>query len=160
MDEISVRPVGSIRTPFHAPDEAPIQGRFRPDARGEVEVFEEFAAGLADVEGFSHVTLLYYFHRAGEERLTVKPYLDDVERGVFATRHPRRPNHLGLTTVRLLERRENVLVVAGVDMLDGTPLLDIKPYVPAFDPVPDDAKAGWLEGKTGAGRRRAGSSGP
>jgi tRNA-Thr(GGU) m(6)t(6)A37 methyltransferase TsaA len=151
MEKISLRPIGTIRTPFHSPAEAPIQGRFRPDARGEVEVFEEFAAGLADVEGFSHLTLLYYFHRAAEQRLTVKPYLDEAEHGVFATRHPRRPNHLGLTTVRLRERRGNVLVVSGVDMLDGTPLLDVKPYVPAFDRKPDDVKYGWLEGKIGPG---------
>lgn len=156
MDEISVRPIGVVRTPYRSLDEAPIQGRFRPEAQGEIHVFEEFAAGLADVDGFSHLTLLYYFHQAREERLTVKPYLDDVTRGVFATRHPQRPNHLGLTTVRLLERRENVLVVAGVDMLDGTPLVDVKPYVPAFDREPDDVKAGWLEGKTGPGGGRPG----
>jgi tRNA-Thr(GGU) m(6)t(6)A37 methyltransferase TsaA len=151
MKEISLTPIGVIRTPFHSPAETPIQGRLRPDVPGEVEVFAEFAAGLADVEGFSHLTLLYYFHRAGEERLTVKPYLDEDEHGVFATRHPRRPNHIGITTVRLLERRGNVLVVRGVDMLDGTPLLDIKPYVPAFDRKPDDAKYGWLEDKIGPG---------
>jgi tRNA-Thr(GGU) m(6)t(6)A37 methyltransferase TsaA len=160
MKTISVRPVGVVRTPYRSPAEAPIQGHFRPEVRGEIEVFEEFAAALADVEGFSHLTLLYYFDRAGEERLTVKPYLDDVEHGVFATRHPQRPNHLGLTTVRLLERRGNVLVVAGVDVLDGTPLLDIKPYVPAFDRGPDDAKCGWLEGKIGQRERRGKSPEP
>jgi tRNA-Thr(GGU) m(6)t(6)A37 methyltransferase TsaA len=160
METISVRPVGVLRTPYRSPAEAPIQGHFRPEARGEIEVFAEFAAGLADVEGFSHLTLLYYFHRAGEERLTAKPYLDEVERGVFATRAPWRPNHLGITTVRLLERRGNVLVVAGVDMLDATPLLDIKPYVPAFDREPDDVKCGWLEGKIGPGKRRGESAGP
>lgn len=147
MDEILLRPIGVVRTPYTSRDEAPIQGHFRPEAQGEIHVFEEFAAGLADVEGFSHLTLLYYFHEAREEKLTVKPYLDEVERGVFATRHPQRPNHLGLTTVRLLERRENVLVVAGVDILDGTPLVDIKPYVPAFDAAVENIKIGWLTSK-------------
>ncbi len=147
METISVRPVGVARTPYRSAGETPIQRHFRPEVRGEVEVFEEFAAALRDVEGFSHLTLLYYFHEAGEERLTVKPYLDDVARGVFATRHPGRPNHLGLTTVRLLERRGNVLVVGGVDMLAGTPILDIKPYVPAFDGTREEVKLGWLTGK-------------
>jgi tRNA-Thr(GGU) m(6)t(6)A37 methyltransferase TsaA len=160
METISVKPVGVLRTPYRSPAEAPIQGHFRPEVQGEAHVFEEFAAALADVEGFSHLTLLYYFDRAGEERLTAKPYLDDVERGVFATRHPGRPNHLGITTVRLLERRGSVLVVAGVDMLDATPLLDIKPYVPAFDREPDDVKCGWLEGKIGPGERRGESTEP
>jgi len=147
METFSVRAVGVARTPCRSPGEAPIQGHLRPEVRGEVEVFEEFEAALADVDGFSHLTLLYYFHRSGEERLTAKPYLDDVERGVFATRAPWRPNHLGITTVRLLERRGNVLVVSGVDMLDGTPVLDIKPYVPAFDAGGEDIKIGWLTGK-------------
>lgn len=160
METISIRPVGLARTPYRSPGEAPIQGRFRPEAQGEVEVFEEFAPALADVDGFSHLTLFYYFHQAREERLTVKPYLDDAKRGVFATRAPWRPNHLGLTTVRLLERRGNVLVVSGVDMLDGTPVLDIKPYVPAFDHVPEDVKCGWLDGKIGPGERRNGGPEP
>ena len=147
MPAITVRPVGLAHTPYRDAAEAPIQGRFRPETRGEIEIFEEFAAALADVEGFSHLTLLYYFHQAEGEPLTVKPYLDDVERGVFATRSPERPNRLGLTTVRLLERHGNVLLVSGVDMLDGTPVLDVKPYIPAFDAECAEVKTGWLGDK-------------
>jgi tRNA-Thr(GGU) m(6)t(6)A37 methyltransferase TsaA len=149
MDKITIEPIGVIRTPYAEGPDAPIQGRFAPEGQGEVEVFDAYAPALADVDGFSHLTLLYHFHKAGPVELLVKPFLDDVRRGVFATRHPRRPNHVGLTTVKLLERRGNVLVVAGVDMLDGTPLIDIKPYVPAFDREADAVKCGWLEGKTG-----------
>jgi tRNA-Thr(GGU) m(6)t(6)A37 methyltransferase TsaA len=147
LEAITLKPIGVIRTPYVEGAEAPIQGGLGSGGRGEVEVFDEFAPGLRDVEGFSYVTLLYYFHRAGGEELVVKPYLDDARHGIYATRHPRRPNHLGITTVRLLERRDNVLVVDGVDMLDGTPLLDIKPYVPAFDRVRGPARCGWLAGK-------------
>jgi tRNA-Thr(GGU) m(6)t(6)A37 methyltransferase TsaA len=147
LEAITLKPIGVIRTPYARAADAPIQGQFRLESTGEVEVFGEYAAGLQDLEGFSHITLLYFFHRAGGEELVVKPYLDDARHGVYATRHPRRPNHLGITTVRLLERQDNVLVVAGVDMLDGTPLLDIKPYVPAFDREPKSARYGWLADK-------------
>ncbi len=144
----AVSPIGVIHTPYGEPGETPIQGRRRPEGRGEVEVFEEYAAGLQDLDGFSHIILLYYFHRAGQTALLVKPFLDDVARGVFATRHPRRPNHIGLAVVRLLARRGNFLDVAGVDMFNGTPLVDIKPYVPAFDKQAGLVRIGWLEGKT------------
>jgi tRNA-Thr(GGU) m(6)t(6)A37 methyltransferase TsaA len=160
MEKFKLKQIGVIRTPYARSADAPIQGQFRLESRGEVEVFDEYAPGLQDLEGFSHITLLYYFHRATEERLTVKPYLDDVSRGVFATRAPWRPNRLGLTTVRLLERRDNVLAVAGVDMLDGTPLLDIKPYVAEFDIVRGPVRCGWLAGKIGLGERRTGSPEP
>jgi tRNA-Thr(GGU) m(6)t(6)A37 methyltransferase TsaA len=147
METFTVKQIGLIRTPYARSADAPIQGQFRPESRGEVEVFDDYAPGLQDLEGFTHITLLYYFHRATEERLTVRPYLDDVSRGVFATRGPWRPNRLGLTTVRLVERRGNVLAVAGVDMLDGTPLLDVKPYVPEFDLARGAVRCGWLSGK-------------
>jgi tRNA-Thr(GGU) m(6)t(6)A37 methyltransferase TsaA len=147
MKEITLTPIGVIRTPYAEANAAPIQGRLEPEPLGTVEVFDEYAPGLKDLEGFSHITLLYYFHKAAGEELLVKPYLDDVRRGVFATRHPRRPNRLGITTVRLLERRGNVLAVAGVDMLDGTPLLDIKPYVPLFDRERGSVRYGWLTDK-------------
>lgn len=147
MEAITLKPIGVIHTPYVEAADAPIQGRLGSGGRGEVDVFDEYAPGLQDLEGFSHVTLLYYFHRASSEELVVKPFLDDARHGVYATRHPRRPNHLGITTVRLLERRGNVLVVDGVDMLDGTPLLDIKPYVAAFDRGPESARCGWLADK-------------
>jgi tRNA-Thr(GGU) m(6)t(6)A37 methyltransferase TsaA len=147
METFTLKQIGVIRTPYAEDAAAPPQWKFEPEVSGTVEVFDEYAPGLQDLEGFSHITLLYYFHQAASEELVVKPYLDDARHGVFATRHPRRPNHLGMTTVRLVERRGNVLVVNGVDMLDGTPLLDVKPYVPAFDRVRGSVRCGWLAGK-------------
>ena len=147
MQTFTLKQIGLIRTPYAEEGAAPPQGKFDPDAPGSVELFDEYAPGLLDIDAFSHVTLLYYFHRAASEELLVKPYLDDARHGVFATRHPRRPNHLGITTVRLVERRGNVLAVAGVDMLDGTPLLDVKPYVSEFDLVRGPVRCGWLAGK-------------
>lgn len=141
--EFVMRPIGVIRTPFAATAGMPIQPIFSQE-RGEVEVFAEYEDGLKDVEAFSHVILLYVLHNSRGYALHVKPFLDDEERGLFATRHPRRPNPIGLSVVRLLARRGNVLEVAGIDVLDGTPLLDIKPYVPDFDSQ-TDAHAGWYD---------------
>jgi tRNA-Thr(GGU) m(6)t(6)A37 methyltransferase TsaA len=114
---------------------------------GQVELAPEFEAGLQDLEGFSHLILLYHFHQAqpGYE-LTVTPFLDDRPKGLFATRYPRRPNSIGLSVVRLVRREGRVLHVEGIDVLDGTPMLDVKPYVPKFDAVPE-ATLGWLEGR-------------
>ena len=105
-------------------------------------MFPEFAEGLQDLEGFSHIILLYVFHQSDGYALRVKPFLDDQLRGLFSTRYPNRPNPIGLSIVRLLARRENILDIEGVDMLDGTPLLDIKPYVPEFD-IYSDVRTGW-----------------
>jgi tRNA-Thr(GGU) m(6)t(6)A37 methyltransferase TsaA len=107
-----------------------------------VEVYPEYAEGLQDLEGFSHIFLLYAFHESSGYSLLVKPFLDNQLRGLFATRHPARPNPIGLSVVRLTVRKENILEVEGVDMLDGTPLLDIKPYVPDFD-IRTDTRNGW-----------------
>ena len=146
MEAISIRPVGLARTPYRSPAEAPIQGHFRPEVRGEVEVFEEFAPALADVDGFSHLTLLYYFHQAGEERLTVKPYLDDVARGVFATRAEYRPNPIAITTCKMLciDEHAGVIQIADIDALDGTPVVDLKPYYPVCDRVQEARIPEWL----------------
>jgi len=145
MAEMLTRPIGIIHTPYKSRNEIPIQASYS-ETTGEVEVFERYVPGLKDIEGFSHVILLYLFHKSPGPSLLVKPFLDSVPRGVFATRHPDRPNPIGLSTVRLLERRGNMLCVKGIDTLDGTPLVDIKPYVPAYDQVVD-ARIGWLEGK-------------
>lgn len=139
--QFSMRPVGVIHSPFTDKSQTPIQSAIS-NAIGQVEVYPEFSDGLQDIEGFSHLHLLYVFHCSGEYALKVKPFLDDQLRGLFATRHPCRPNPIGLSVVRLLQRRYNILVVEGVDMLDGTPLLDIKPYVPEFD-VRDEIRTGW-----------------
>jgi len=140
-----VRTIGVIRTPYKSKERVPIQPSYS-EAIGEVEVFDEYAPGLKDIEGFSHVILLYLFHESPGPSLLVRPFLDSAPRGVFATRHPDRPNPIGLSIVRLIKRKGNVLFVKGIDTIDGTPLVDVKPYVPAYDEVAD-AKVGWLEGK-------------
>lgn len=142
--KIEFRPIGIIHSPFTKLDGMPIQPPAAGDAKGTVEVFEEFRAGLADLEGFSHIALLYHFHRSHGFELGVVPFLDSRRRGLFATRAPRRPNPIGLSIVRLDRVEGCVLHVKNVDILDGTPLLDIKPYVPRFDERPG-ARAGWLE---------------
>jgi tRNA-Thr(GGU) m(6)t(6)A37 methyltransferase TsaA len=139
--ELIMKSIGVIHSPFTDKNQTPIQPT-RSQASGHVEVFPEFAEGLQNLEGFSHIILLYAFHQSDGYSLQVKPFLDDRLRGLFATRHPSRPNPIGLSVVRLLARRENILDIEGVDMLDGTPLLDIKPYVPDFD-VRTDVKTGW-----------------
>jgi len=144
VDDFRLKQIGVIRTPFDDPSSTPIQPVYSKGTKGRVEVLPEFAPGLDDIEGFSHVYLVFLFHRATGTRLRVKPYLQDVERGVFATRAPVRPNHIGLSLVRLVRREGRVLHVEDVDMLDGSPLLDIKPYAPRFD-VRAEARAGWQE---------------
>jgi tRNA-Thr(GGU) m(6)t(6)A37 methyltransferase TsaA len=111
---------------------------------GSAEIFPEYAEGLRDLEGFSHVYLIYHFHKARAARLIVKPFLEDVDHGVFATRAPRRPNPIGISLVRLTRIEGHVLHLKDVDILDGTPLLDIKPYAPRFDRR-EDVRIGWLE---------------
>jgi len=141
--EIVLRPIGVIHSPFTEKGRTPIQAS-RSQAVGLVDVDPEFADGLKDIEGFSHIYLLYAFHQSNGYNLRVKPFLDDREHGLFATRYPRRPNPLGISIVRLVSRRENALTVEGIDVLDGTPLLDIKPYVPDFDHRAD-VRVGWYE---------------
>ncbi|MGD8464012.1 MAG: tRNA (N6-threonylcarbamoyladenosine(37)-N6)-methyltransferase TrmO [Anaerolineae bacterium] len=138
--------IGQIRTSFQHRSRTPIQP-CRSEATGQVELFPEYEAGLRDVEGFSHLILVYVFHRADPGfDLLVTPFLDDQPKGLFATRYPRRPNSIGLSVVELLRCQGRVLHVQGIDVLDGTPLLDIKPYVPPFDARPD-ASMGWLAGR-------------
>jgi len=128
ISEILMRPIGVIHSPFTEKSQTPIQAS-RSQAKGTVEVHPEFAEGLQDLEGFSHIYLLYVFHGSSGYTMLAKPFLDDQVRGLFATRYPFRPNPIGLSVVRLLNRKDNLLEIEGVDMLDGTPLLDIKPYV-------------------------------
>lgn len=145
MDMV-IQPIGIIHSPFATKEEAPIQGAFQPEAEGRIEVFAEFSAGLKDIETFSHLFLIYRFDRAGEVMLSRPTFLDDEPHGVFASRHPCRPNGLGLSVVRLVRREENILHVGAIDVLDGTPLIDIKPYIPRFDAYPE-ASEGWTVGK-------------
>lgn len=139
--EIILKPIGVIRTPFKSKRETPIQPT-RSNAIGKVELEPEYSAGLTDLEGFSHIYLIYYFHRSSGYELLVKPFLDDRQRGLFATRYPARPNSIGISIVRLLAREENILTVGDIDVLDETPLLDIKPYVPDFDKR-EKVSTGW-----------------
>jgi tRNA (adenine37-N6)-methyltransferase len=139
-----MKPIGIIHTPFRQPENMPIQPVGAVGVKGTVEIFAEFRAGLKDLDGFSHIILLYLFHRGQGFSLEVVPFLDTQPRGLFATRAPRRPNPLGLSTVRLDGIDNGILLVRDVDILDGTPLLDIKPYVPEFDSHAE-ARTGWLE---------------
>lgn len=143
--EIRIYPIGIIHSPLKAEEEVPIQPAFS-DVEGEVEVFEEYVEGLKDLEEFSHIILIYYFHGTRGMKMLVKPFLDNEYRGVFATRSTHRPNPIGISVVRLLKVEGNRLKVRGIDVIDGTPLLDIKPYIPEFDSVAE-ARRGWLEGK-------------
>lgn len=142
--EILLKPIGVIHSPFTEKTGIPIQP-FHSDEMGWIELNKEYERGLRDLEEFSHIVLLY-FHHTRETLLEVKPVLSNRIHGIFATRDLRRPNHLGLSVVRLLERKGNILRIREVDMLDGSPLLDIKPYVPTFD-VRKECRIGWLEGR-------------
>ncbi len=152
MEPVRFTAIGKIRTPFTSREGTPIQPPGGRGVLGRVEVDEAFREGIRDLEGFSHVILLYHFHLSEGFDLTVKPFLDKTARGLFATRAPRRPNAIGLSVVRLVSIEGGTLVVEGVDMLDGTPLLDIKPFVPEFDAPVGEIRTGWLEGKADKAR--------
>jgi tRNA-Thr(GGU) m(6)t(6)A37 methyltransferase TsaA len=143
-----LRVIGTIHSPFREATGTPIQSAMAQRVEGSVEVFPEFVPGLRDLQGFDRIWLLYWFDRARPARLVVKPFLDQQERGVFATRAPCRPNAIGLSCVRLLGVRGGRLRIGDVDVLDKTPLLDIKPYAPALDCF-EVRRAGWLQNKGG-----------
>jgi tRNA-Thr(GGU) m(6)t(6)A37 methyltransferase TsaA len=141
---ITYTPIGTIHSPFQEKADMPIQPTGAAGVEGTVEVLEEFNDGLADLDGFSHVILLYHFHRSEEFKLKVVPFMDKEPRGLFSTRAPKRPNPIGLSIVQLDRIEENVLHIRNVDVLDGTPLLDIKPYIPEFD-AQDNVSTGWFK---------------
>ncbi len=147
-DCICFQPIGIIHTPFDTLENMPIQPTGAKAVQGTVVVDDDFVSGLTDLEGFSHIILFYHFNRSAGFKLRVKPFMDTVERGVFATRAPRRPNALGFSVVALENRDGAVLAVRGIDVLNHTPLLDIKPYVPAFD-SPAVTAIGWLSQNAG-----------
>ena len=142
-DRIEYTPIGIIYTPFEEAKGTPIQPTRGRGIEGRVELFPEYQEGLRDLDGFSHILLIYHLHRSISYDLRVVPFLDTRERGVFATRAPRRPNPVGVSVVRLQRIQENELFVVDLDMLDGTPLLDIKPHVPDFSSE-DPVRIGWL----------------
>ena len=144
MKQIKIKPIGTIHTPYRVAKDIPIQGKFRKNVEGWLELDEFYTPGLKDLDGFSHAILIFYFHLSTEEHLLGKPYLEEKKHGIFAIRSPNRPNHLGLSVVKIKEIIKNRVYFTEVDMLDGTPLLDIKPYTKYFD-CREDVVSGWLD---------------
>lgn len=136
--------IGTIHTPFDTLENMPIQPKGAKDITGHIELLPEYSAGIQDLDGFSHIYLIYQFHKATRTELLVTPFMDTVKRGVYSTRSPIRPNHIGLSLVQVVSVDKNIVNIQGVDVLNGTPLLDIKPFIPAFDQV-SDAKSGWMK---------------
>ncbi|MEI6726908.1 MAG: tRNA (N6-threonylcarbamoyladenosine(37)-N6)-methyltransferase TrmO [Actinomycetes bacterium] len=167
MKSLTLDPIGVIHSEHTDPGQTPIQPSFALGSPGRVEVFPRFEEALDDIDGYSHLHLIYWLHRAaevaasmaGSSPLKVVPFLDDVPRGVFATRAPVRPNPLGMSVVRLVERRGSDLFVEDLDILDGTPLLDIKPYVARFD-IRLDTRSGWMDRVSDQTARRRGERRP
>jgi tRNA-Thr(GGU) m(6)t(6)A37 methyltransferase TsaA len=147
MEAITYKPIGVIRTPFTNTEGTPIQPPGGQEVLGTIELEPGYQEGLTDLEGFSHIILIYHFHQSRDYSLQVKPFLDSQSRGVFATRAPNRPNPIGLSIVTLEKIKGNRITISNVDILDGTPLLDIKPYIPGFDPK-GQIRIGWIEGKS------------
>lgn len=145
----SIRPIGVIDSPFEVKEGTPIQHNGNNTSAGTITIFEEYAEGLMDLEGFSHIIVLYRFNRHDDSdyKLHCIPYLDNVPHGIFATRSPKRPNQIGLSIFKLIKRIGNVLEVEGLDVLKGTPVIDIKPYVPSLNPATTDVRVGWFQGK-------------
>jgi len=144
MNGIKYKPIGVIHSPFKEPEGTPIQPAGAKGTDGIVEIFPEYAEGLKDIEGFSHIILLYHFHLSKGATLLAKPFMDNEKHGVFAMRGPSRPNPIGISVVRLVGVEGNMLHIQDVDIVDGTPLLDIKPYIPEFD-IRKVERIGWLE---------------
>jgi tRNA-Thr(GGU) m(6)t(6)A37 methyltransferase TsaA len=155
---LAYTPIGIVRSGHTIPEQTPIQSVYAQGCPGRAEVLPEYEEGLKDLDGFSHIILIYHFHLAGAMQLTVQPFLQDVERGVFSTRAPCRPNTIGLSIVELVRKEGTTLHLEGVDILDGTPLLDIKPYVGRFDCI-EDTRDGWHHEVDEATARKRGRRG-
>ena len=149
MKEITFKSIGIIHSSFKEPSGMPIQPAGAKGIKGTIEIYDEFKEGLKDLDGFSHIVLIFNFHLSKSFKLLVYPYMEDKIRGVFATRAPHRPNQIGMSIVRLEKVEDNILHISNVDIIDGTPLLDIKPFVPEFDcfDINRDSKIGWLKKK-------------
>jgi len=144
---INLKQIATIRSPFCSLVDMPIQPKGAKDIYATIEFKDEFKEGLKDLDGFSHVYLIYYFHKVNEHKLSVIPFNDktDTPRGVFSTRTPVHPNSIGLSVVELVDVKDNIVTIKGVDILDGTPLIDIKPYIENFDKVEGEVKSGWMK---------------
>ncbi len=146
MQKIVFKPIGVIHTTLKYGERGPIQPRYAKDIEGTIELAPEYIPALKDLDGFSHITLIYFMHKSKDFSLQVVPYLDDKLRGLFSTRAPRRPNPIGLSVVRLIKIEQNILYIKEIDALNGTPLLDIKPFIAEFTNR-DEIKMGWIDGK-------------
>ena len=144
MKQITLHPIGVIHSPYKKSKEIPIQGRFKDDVEACIELKKKYVKGLTDLEKFSHCILIYYFHKSDKETIEGTPFLEEEKHGIFAIRSPHRPNHIGYSVVKIQRIRGNTLFFTEVDMIDGTPLLDIKPYVKYFDSR-EDVVSGWLD---------------
>lgn len=144
MNQIAMHPIGKIYSPYKESKDIPIQGRFKDDVEAWIELEKKYVNGLKDLEEFSHCILIYYFHKSNIETIEGKPFLENETHGIFAIRSPHRPNHIGFSVVKIQRIQGNKLYFTQVDMINGTPLLDIKPYVKYFDNR-DDVISGWLE---------------
>jgi len=144
MDQIIIHPIGLIHSPYTESKDIPIQGIFKDDVEAWIELKNKYVKGLKDLDKFSHAILLYHFHESDKENIEGKPFLEDETHGIFAIRGPHRPNHIGLSIVKIKYIQENKVYFTQVDMIDGTPLLDIKPYVKYFDSR-EDVISGWLD---------------
>jgi len=144
--QINLRQIATVKSPFCELTDMPVQPHGAKETLATIEFKEEFVEGLKDLDGFSHVYLIYYFHKIDKHELQVIPFNDktDTPRGVFSTRTPKHPNSIGLSLVELVNVEGNIVTIKGVDILDGTPLLDIKPYIKNFDVVVGDIKSGWM----------------
>jgi tRNA-Thr(GGU) m(6)t(6)A37 methyltransferase TsaA len=142
--EIIIKPIGIINTPYKDTQGMPIQGTFEKGVFGTIHLFPKYIDGLKDVAGFSHLILVYHFNRSQKESVTGKPFLEDTDHGIFAIRSPHRPNHIGISIVRLENIEQEMITFSEVDILDGTPLIDIKPYVAQFDHR-TNTTSGWID---------------
>jgi len=146
MNSLNLTMIGEINTPWTTIENMPIQPHGAEGVAGTIKIYDEFVEGLTDIEGFSHLILLYKLHKVTDYELSVIPFMDKQHRGIFATRSPKRPNAIGISTVELIRREGNLLYISGVDMLNGTPLFDIKPFYEKFDNR-FNTRQGWLENK-------------
>ena len=144
MEQIIVHPIGGICSPYKESADIPIQGTFKSDVEAWIELKDKYVSGLKDLDKFSHAIILYYFHRSQREEIEGRPFLEQDKHGIFAIRSPHRPNHIGLSIVKIKKIEANKMYFTEVDVLDGTPVLDIKPYVKYFDSR-DNVKCGWLD---------------